>query len=404
MLDHAAYRPHEAQAADDPSSPGSILGLFGDGLGQDGAPFVVRVSDPPNHTRPAHSHHADVLYLYVAGEHRIDGEGTYRPGDVRWVRAGHSYGPETTGPEGGSWWVISNADPTPLNTTPDPVQPSTAVHLQRFSPPVDWDQVDRAVLSDGAVLVKGLIEAPLVDRLNADLDSWLSARPGAGLPDTGSQLYDDFLGRRTVRLHGLSTKLASGPDLIGHPAIVAWAERMLAPSSASILLNAGELIQIGGDEPAQFPHRDSDSWPLPAREHPVVVNAIVALSEFNEDNGATALALGSHRWAPGRYPTPSEVTQTRMEPGDVLLFRGDIIHHGGANTTARARRGVSVSYCCGWLRPVENSSLNAPPNVARDLEAKIQDLLGYASHDATATAGGILGLYESGDPHEALVP
>lgn len=403
MRDHAAYRPHEAHVADDPSSPGSTLGLFGDGLGQDGAPFVVRVSDPPNHTRPAHSHHADVLYLYVAGEHRIDGEGAYRAGDVRWVRAGHSYGPETTGPQGGSWWVISDADPTPINSATD-AEPPASVQLARFSPPLDWDPVDTAVISDGAALIEGLIEAPMVDRLNAELDAWLSTHPGAGLPDTGSRLYDDFLGRRTLRLHGLSTKLASGLDLIGHPAIVAWAERMLSPSAASILLNAGELIQIGPDEPAQFPHRDSDSWPLPVAEHPLVVNAIVALTPFTEDNGSTALALGSHRWTPGRYPTPSEITQTNMRPGDVLLFRADIIHHGGANTTNRARRGVSVSYCCGWLRPVENSILNVPPKVASRLEAKMQDLLGYATHDATATAGGILGLYESGDPHEALEP
>ena len=31
---------------------------------------------------------------------------------------------------------------------------------------------------------------------------------------------------------------------------------------------------------------------------------------------------------------------------------------GGANTTDARRRVISLSYCAGWLRPVENSYLN----------------------------------------------
>lgn len=285
---------------------------------------------------------------------------------------------------------------------PDHTTSPSSPRLQRFSAPFDWVRIDSTVLVDGGAVLEGLIELSLVERLNTDIDIWLQHHPAAGLPDSGSQLFDDFLGHRTIRLQGLCAKFTLGPDIVGHPAIVAWAERLLAATAASVLLNAGELIQIGPGEPAQFPHRDSDTWPLPVGEHPLIVNAIVALTAFTTDNGASAVAAGSHRWEPGRYPTPDETTKAIMRPGDAFLFRGDVVHHGGANTTSQARRGLSVSYCAGWLRPVENSMLNVPPEPARALPRKMQDLLGYATHDATPTAGGILGLYENGDPHRVL--
>lgn len=399
MVDHAHYRNEDAQVAQDPSSLESRLGLFESGIGKDGAPFVVLVTDPPHHTRPVHRHHADVVYVYVAGEHQVEGEGTYRAGDLRWVRGGHTYGPETTGPDGGSWWVVSAADPTPVTAA----STRDRVNLQDFGASLDWDEVDASVFEDGAAVVRGLIEPSLLSRLNEEIDRWLDAHPGEGLPGTGSPVYDDFLGRRTVRLHGLCAKLASAAEFIGHRALVSWAERLLFPRAASIRLNAGELIEIGPGEPAQFLHRDSDSWPLPVGDDPLIVNAMVALTPFRGANGTTRLALGSHRWAAGRYPAEDEVAQVDLEPGDVLLFRGDVVHGGGANTTPNeSRRGLSISYCVGWLRPVENSLLNVPPDLAVGLPAEVQDLLGYATHDATASAGGVLGLFENGDPHRAL--
>ena len=91
-----------------------------------------------------------------------------------------------------------------------------------------------------------------------------------------------------------------------------------------------------------------------------------------------------------------------MEPGDTLLFRGDILHGGGANTTETRRRGLSLSFCAGWLRPVENAILNIGPTEAVKLPPRVAGLLGYASYDGTAHRGGMLGLYENGAPERAL--
>lgn len=409
MITNACYRPADVDAVVDPTSPNSTVRLFSDGFGQQGAPFVMLVTDPPNHTRPAHSHHGDVLYVYVHGEHHVEGEATYRKGDVRWVRAGHAYGPETTGPDGGTWWVLSSANPIPVaasNTsdTDQTVESNPATAVRSLAAPFDWDAIDSAVRTFGAAIVRDLLAPSLVDHLNADIDQWLSEHPDAGRPASGSELYDTFLGHRTVRFHGLCAKLPTAANLVGHPDILEWAQRMLAPTCTSILLNAGELIQIGPGEPAQFLHRDTDSWPhLPPSDQPIVVNAIVALSPFTTSNGATNITIGTHTWTDGRHPAPEEILQAELQPGDVLLFRGDIIHGGGANhTDDQHRRGLSLSYCAGWLRPVENSFLNIPPHTAAILPAEVRSLLGYATHDAIASGGGIIGLYENADPAAAL--
>ena len=135
---------------------------------------------------------------------------------------------------------------------------------------------------------------------------------------------------------------------------------------------------------------------------PLVVNAIIALDDCTLDNGATYVAPGSWEWEPERQPTAEEWVRAVLTAGDVLLFRGDIIHGGGANTSDARRRVLSISYCAGWLRPVENSFLNIPRDTAAASSPVIQALLGYKAHDATYKSGGLVGLYENGDPAVAL--
>jgi ectoine hydroxylase-related dioxygenase (phytanoyl-CoA dioxygenase family) len=277
------------------------------------------------------------------------------------------------------------------------------VRHEHFAAPFDWDAIDACVAQRGAAVVEGILDGGLVERVNGEIDAWLLRHAGAGTPASGSRVYDAFLGHRTIRLHGLANKLPSAPDVLAHELILGWARRMLRPVADGIVLNAGELIQIEPDEPAQFLHRDSDSWPaMPRGQNPLVVNCIVAFGEFTTANGATNLALGSHTWPVGRHPGSHEIVQPELRAGDALLFRGDIIHGGGANRTDRPRRGVSLSYCAGWLRPVENSFLNVPPERACSLPADVRALLGYVAHDASAHGGGLVGLFENGDPANAL--
>ena len=104
------------------------------------------------------------------------------------------------------------------------------------------------------------------------------------------------------------------------------------------------------------------------------------LEEFTEANGATRIIPGSHRWI-DRYPGPDvETTCVEMPAGTALVYLGNVWHGGGANRTDRIRLGVVLHYAVGWLRPVENHVLAVPPDVARDLPPRLQELLGYNIH------------------------
>jgi hypothetical protein len=265
MKNALRFNEAELEAFVDPTTGSGLIKMFEEALGQEGRPFVLHVQDPPNKTRPRHHHHGDVIYFYVQGEHHIEGEGTYRAGDVRWTRAGHAYGPETTGPEGGAWWVISYADPIPVDHTDEYESADASAqvmgvdgYLPEFSPDYDWDAIDTTVLESGGVILKNFLDHTELARLNGEIDHYLD-QSDRGSPDTGDKIYDMFLGHKTVRLHGLAGKFESAADLIADERLVAWAERMMGPSAHSVLLNAGELIQISSGESTQFLHRDSDS-------------------------------------------------------------------------------------------------------------------------------------------------
>lgn len=73
------------------------------------APCVLLVKFAPHlHVAP-HSHPFDVLYIPLKGQ--VDfgdpGEPPLTTGQIRWVKAGHTYGPEVGGPEGAEVLIIS---------------------------------------------------------------------------------------------------------------------------------------------------------------------------------------------------------------------------------------------------------------------------------------------------------
>ena len=290
-----------------------------------------------------------------------------------------------------------------LPTAPASEPPTrAALSLPRFTAPYDWAAIDATIREDGGAILTGYLPEPERDALNADIDRYLETHGDCGRPESGSAGYDLFLGHKTIRLHGLIEKMPASVPLLARDDLIDWAERMLARVGSSVLLNAAELIQIHPGEPAQMLHRDSDSWPLPVSEDPWILNAIVALDPCTLENGATHVAPGSWRWEKSRQPVPDEVARAVMSPGDAVFFRGDLVHGGGANHSSARRRALSISLCTGWLRAVENSFLNVPIETARRLPARLQALLGYAAHDGTAQLGGMVGLYENGDPARAL--
>lgn len=274
--------------------------------------------------------------------------------------------------------------------------------IETFTQPYPWDAIDHATQSTGAAILKGVLAPSLLQSLNDEVDIFL-ASSHLGLPDSGSDSYDSFLGHNTIRIQGLIEKFASSASIIGNADMVNWARRVMGPLAGDILLNAGELIEIKPGEPRQQAHRDSDSWPIPLTPHPFIVNAIYALDDFTAENGATWMAPGSWEWPKDRRAEPTDYVRAIMERGDAIIFRGDLIHRGGANDSDSPRRGMSISYCVGWLRTVENTFMNHSLDTVRGQSDLIKALLGFGAYDGEEQRTGLLGLYENGHPGHYLL-
>ncbi len=268
--------------------------------------------------------------------------------------------------------------------------------LLRLPSDCTTDDIVEASERDGGVIVDGWLSGELLARFNAELEPWLDAHTGT---DSGSEGSDQFLGLRTRRLQGLCVKVPSFVEVLLDERLLGFAEAVVGPISPALILNAGEVIDIGPGESAQPFHRDDDAWNFARPAAPMVVNTAAALVDITPEMGGTLVVPGSHRWEPGRAPESGEVAACSLPAGSALFFRGDTLHAGGANRTRdRRRRALSTSYCCGWLRPVESSYTNIAPQAARSLPRRARELLGYALYDASAVGGGYLGYHDMGDP------
>ena len=244
----------------------------------------------------------------------------------------------------------------------------------------------------GGAVVERLLPDDEVDALAAELE------PHRLATATGT---DDFSGFTTTRTGSLVARSPLTRRLVQDPVVAGAAEIVLRRKAKTFQLHLTQLIAIGPGGPAQPLHRDQWAWdffPFPAG-HDVEVSSIWALDDFTEENGATHLVPGSHRWPDKVAIDPSWTVRATMPRGSVVVYLGSLFHGAGENRSAAVRRGINLDWCAGWLRQEENQYLACPPDVARTLPEGLAKLVGYQR-------GGLaLGYFgDTQDPMEALDP
>jgi ectoine hydroxylase-related dioxygenase (phytanoyl-CoA dioxygenase family) len=265
------------------------------------------------------------------------------------------------------------------------------------------ESIVEAVQESGAVIIEDLLDADTLERFNAELDEHVvAADPNRKLMNPGIEW---FMGKETRHVTGVASKSRVFVEhVLCNDVLCGVSDAILLPSCVRYQLNVAHVLDRGPGSEQQLLHRDELVWCQVPRPHPELqLASVIALSEFTADNGATRIIPGSHRWPLDREPKPEELVAADMRAGSAILYLGSTIHGGGPNVTRDCRRrGMHLSFTLGWLRTEENHYLSTPPEIARTLPRRAQELLGYSVHDAIAVGGGYLGAVDTCDPVELM--
>ena len=226
-----------------------------------------------------------------------------------------------------------------------------------------------ALATDGFVILERVLDGAEIAALRAALDPYLQGKHFG---------RNRFEGLRTQRVYALLAKDPVFGDLVSHPRVLRLLDRLLEPS---YLLSAALAIHLGAGGEEQPFHYDDGAYHIPRPRPHVGVSTIWALDDFTDDNGATELIPGSHRWGDERpAPDDARIRRMVMPAGSVLVFLGTVFHRGGPNRTDRPRLAITPQYCQPWARQLENMTLAVPLPVAARYPRRVQEMLGFSIH------------------------
>ena len=258
-----------------------------------------------------------------------------------------------------------------------PEDPLMAMELPVLDAAAPAPAVVAALRTAGAAVVTDLLDVDAVDLCAEEMRSEFDQR--------GRQQENDFNGYRTLRISSVLGYAPAAARMVGHPLVLDVADAVLLPHCLAYRIGSATGIEILPGESDQVLHRDDTIYPIRIPGMEFQIGVMWAIDDFTEENGATRVALGSHRLTDHDGPALSCVVQASMLRGSALFYMGSLWHGGGANRSNGPRMGLINTYALGWLRQEVNQYLAVPPEVAARYDKTIRRLLGYAKH------GDILG-------------
>jgi ectoine hydroxylase-related dioxygenase (phytanoyl-CoA dioxygenase family) len=125
-------------------------------------------------------------------------------------------------------------------------------------------------------------------------------------------------------------------------------------------------------------HRDIRGY---SSDVPIMLNMLVMLDDFTEDNGATLLLPGSHL----KFEAPSDIEfknnaiKATGVAGDIIIWNSNLFHASGTNITCNIRRALPITFSLPYYKQL----LDYPKAIGYDkydsFEEKIRRILGYES-------------------------
>ena len=234
---------------------------------------------------------------------------------------------------------------------------------------LDIEAHARAIERDGFTIIRDFLAAEVLAEVRRVLGFYLGSHTGR----------NPFEGHSTERVYTLIARGRVFWRLVLDPSVMALCERYLMPN---YLLTASQAISIHPGEKPQAFHHDDTFYSVPRPRPMISLSTIVAVDAFTRENGGTEVMPGSHLWGDDwrERAASARATTVEMPAGACVVFSGTLVHRGGANRSAAPRLAFSNQYCQPWARQQENFLLGVPPEVARGMPPRLQEMLGYSIH------------------------
>jgi len=257
---------------------------------------------------------------------------------------------------------------------------------------------------DGFTIIEDFLDAPTLAEVRRVLGFYIGSHMGR----------NDFEGTRTERVYTLVARGRVFWSIVLDARVAALCQHFL---DDGYLLTASQAIEIQPGETPQPFHYDDTFYRLPRPRPMVSLSTIVAVDDFTAENGGTEVVPGSHLWSDAQLGRSFDITEPStpeiehaeaalaeharavvMPAGACVVFSGTLLHRGGRNRSPRPRCAFSNQYCRAWGRQQENFTLAIPPEVAREMPERLQEILGYSIHPP------FMGQLTASHPRKALAP
>jgi hypothetical protein len=261
-------------------------------------------------------------------------------------------------------------------TIPVNAKPAAIRYVDKTTSP---DKILKILEEDGVLIVESFFSSDLIQKFNDEI------RPHLAALDDKQRKKKSYELPSTKMLNWLPARSQTfRQEILIDPLIHKVAEGFYGPTAGDYWLGNGGVVERGPGAPVQHFHRDEETFPafqpLGISGPPLMLHFFIALTDFTEENGATRVIPGSHKWPDFSVKgTNDQAVTATMKPGDMCIFGGKTVHCGGANSTKDSfRRALGMNFHPWYLTPYENF-YDTPREVVESMTPLAQKMIGWRS-------------------------
>ena len=242
------------------------------------------------------------------------------------------------------------------------------------------EQLKNDIENNGYVVLENLISPEECSNLKELLENdylKYSSKHATNKNNSTHNLADKSKEKVVYNLHN---KNLSWYKLFEHPKVLEILDFLLLEGSYEnsepyYLSNISARCPLKGN-PGQQLHLDSR---LPGINYCIVANVLWVLDDFTNQNGATRIVPGSHKY--NTFTENGKVYENEIlvtaKKGSAIIFNANIWHGGGPNLDGKSRWALALSYSRWFIKPAFDFMKNTPKEIYDSLTIDQKRLLGF---------------------------